>query len=93
VAQLAYGMAEVEQEVIDERQTPDVGGALFDVGDIAELAPRPRDRFVARHAAGDERVDFLVEVRLQLVLQLAPHAVAAEDAEKPAHDSPRARTR
>ncbi len=83
-AKLTDRVTDVAREIVGQSPSPHVATLLADARDVAERAVRRGDGVGAREAGGHQRIDFLVEVKRDLVGEVAIHAVAREQAADPA---------
>ena len=83
-AKLADGVAHVAGEIVGRAPPPDIPAHLANERHASERAPGGGDRGRTGHSLRHQRIDLLLEVKLDLVGEVAVHAAAREEIADPA---------
>ena len=88
LAQHTQAVANISEEVFEERPLPHFAAALLDLQHVAKFPPRGEGGFFPRHAAGHQSLDLLGKVRLNLRVEVTIKTPAREKLLDPVHNSP-----
>src|SRR5205814_9917367 len=80
-------------DLLDPRPSPNRAPLLFYDGDVAEFAPRPEGRVIARHSALDQSFNAFFQMHVDLLSEIPIELAARQELPEPVHDSPGASTR